>query len=361
MSNATDANENTYNISAQRKHEEAEGYARDAIKIRIIMIVAVVLLSALDLMLFYEPITAVNYDTNEIWNAALCVVCAVLPILSAVVAAHFFRLAKYGEEGKGAKYTVFAWVAVALTAAVLAVGWMVRADYYGEDAGWVALLFNVVAVIAAVGAFFLDYHYAYKLTLSEARKNEAEAERDVLQLMNCQAQFLSMDESDEDRRRVDNAAYYRQCSGVVIAGLDAKDRARKELARRVAKNADARKHIMGTPFQVGPEQIIADTNEEIFLRTYASAGAPSPSKIAGDWPSIDDKQFIIEEQIKNLDEHDACLKRLQNMGTSSNDDKPITTRGAQNSNSSSGGGSGSGENDDYDENDEPILVHAESV
>ena len=303
-------NDNDFNISAKKKHEEATCFAKKTKTAWIVLGVVVAALSALDLMLFYEPITAVMYDTSEVWNAVLCVVCALLPIMLSAVAAHLLRYAKYPEEGKGTVYMAFALLAIAVTVVLLAVGWHVREGYWGDDSG-VGLLLNVVAVAAALVAFIVDYVYARKLLLWKAQRNEAELERDALSHMDYLAQFTGMNEIDESRRRADNESYRRECAGVVIAGYEIAGMARKELARRVAKTPEDREHIINTPLQVGPEQITGQSNAETFERAYASVGAPSAQEIECDWPLPANSHYLCEEQRESLEEHARRLREIQ--------------------------------------------------
>lgn len=336
MYSSTD--EKAYNISAMEKHDEAMCYAKKVWYGRVEMAAVMAGLSILDLLLFYEPITAVRYDSSEFSNTLLCVVCAILPIVLAVLSAHFIRQAQFGEENRGVIYAAFAISSAAFTVVLLVVGWQVRDAYWGESAGFVGLLLNVVAVSAALAAFAADYVFARKLILWEARKNEAEIERSVLELMDYQAQFIGMDESDVLRRRADDAAFYRECGNVIVDGLDAAARARRELACRIAKSPEEREHVMSTPLQVGPEQIVGKTNSEVFERTCSSIGVPSLAELEKDWPLPTNSHYLCEDQAEKLRQHEGRLRRVRGI---------LATKAAN--------------DEGRDGNEEPVAVRAEVV
>jgi len=301
-----------YGAAAQAKHTEAEALKEKMRSLKRTKWLMVAILCLLDLCLFYQPITATLYDTSELENAVLSVACAVGPILTAVWTASFIRAAMFdGEENPRVNIAIASGLAI-LTVALLYQGWQVRSNYWGDDTG-TGLYLNVVAVAFALFAFAIDFMIERRLLEARFALDVAETERDLLTTMDYKSHFAFMKEIDEARRIADDADIVRARRGVIEAGLDAAGRARKALAKRVARSAEEFDFIMDTPFKVGSKMIEGDSKAELLDKVAKELGATEDPR--EDWGPAKSR-YLGEKQLEELDEFSTRLDAIRTIGAS---------------------------------------------
>lgn len=307
-----EGNARGYGAAAQAKHAEAESIKLKERSLKRMKWLLVAILCLLDLCLFYQPITATLYDTSELENSVLAVACAVGPILTAVWTAVFIRRAMFDDREKPQVNIAISAGLAALTAVLLYQGWQVRANYWGDDTG-TGLYLNIVAVAFALFAFAVDFLIERRLWECRFAHDVATIERDLLTTMDYKSHFAYMREIDEARRAGDDADISRARRGVIEAGLDAAGRARKALAKRVARSAEEFDFIMDTPFKVGAKMIEGGSKAEVLDKLACELGVPAPEDARADWgPSK--SRYLGEKQLEELDGFSARLDAIRAIG-----------------------------------------------
>lgn len=305
-------NERGFGAAAQAKHNEVEAYDRKTRSLKRMKWIMVAVLCLLDLCLFYQPITATLYDTSEIENAVLSVACAVGPILTAVWTASFARAAMFDDEENPRVNAAISVGLALLTGVLLYQGWQVRSNYWGDDTG-TGLYLNIVAVAFSLFAFAVDFLIERQLWECRYARDAAAIERDLLTTMDYKSHFAFMKEIDEARRAKDDADIDRARHGVIEAGLDAAGRARKAIAKRVAKSAEQFDFLLDTPLKIGTQLLDARSKAEMLDEVAEKLRVPSLDDAHEEWGPIKSR-YLGEKQLEELDDFSARLDAIRQIG-----------------------------------------------
>ena len=302
-----------YGQAASLKESEAVGYAHAIRKIKLAVAAAIVFLSLLDVFLLYECVTFTMFGSPPLFVAFVCLACAAGPIFTAVGTANSIRKIQY--EKAGVSNIALATLLGVATLGILAAEWNARSSYWNDDTG-VALMLNVLAVAFALGAFGFEFFQKHKLMAFSAFQHEAEIERDLLESMQYLDEFTSLHVSDETRRANDDRSYHRVVTDALEAFLDAGNRARKALAKHVAKTPEELEWIMSTPIAVGEQVITGNCRQDLLDEARKALDAPTPQEISAPWSTAPNSHARSEAIAKALADVEKRFEEARYAGAS---------------------------------------------